>query len=291
MKPRIAVLMPVYNEEKYIKHSLMSLLRQTIKPELIIVGDNESADNSARIARRILNRDENIEGLVVTIKRYPELGKLNINHVYYFINKILDLMYGLEQFDYIATIEADTVLETEYFKKVLKTFEKDPKLCITAGKLEPLGILKDSFPFGLKGIVLWGSNRVYRACCWTRLNELVDIRCLPAWDTDHVILALLLGYHVYYTPVAKSYHIKLVTPIRGFHKGWVDAAHGLPAWWAMFKTLQKRNIDYFRGYLSTLASVRGCRDEEFLYQLRLVYKVASTRAFIAYLMKRLGFKA
>lgn len=282
--------MPVYNEGKYVRYSLESLLRQTVKPELIAVGDNQSTDNSAGVAREVLARGGDVRGLVVTVKRYPELGKLNVNHVYYSLNRTLDHEFGLRSFDYVATIEADTVLEAGYFEKVAKAFERDPRLCVTAGRLEPLGILEDSFPLGLGGIIPWGSNRVYRAECWAELNELIDIRYLPAWDTDHAVLALLLGYRVYYTPVARAYHLKPVTAFRGFYKGVADAVHGLPAWWAVFKAAQRGDMSYLRGYLTTLTRVNRYRGNGLLNQLRLVYRAASVRAFISNLRKHLGLR-
>ena len=49
---QVSVVMPAYNEEKYIGECLASLARQTVEPMEIIVVDNNSMDRTAEIARQ-----------------------------------------------------------------------------------------------------------------------------------------------------------------------------------------------------------------------------------------------
>lgn len=273
MRTGIAVLMPAYNEERYISIALKSLLYQTLRPSVILIGDNEATDNTPKKAYEIL-RDSDVEFRVIRVKRYPELGKLNINNVYYVLTRVLKCIYG-NDVDYVATIEADTALEGRYFEKIVKIFEKDEKLCITGGLLYPLGLIRDPFPLTRVSVNLWGANRVYRANCWLQLNEIVDLRMLPAWDTDHVLLALLLGYHVYPVPHARSITLRSVNPFRGRAKGWVDAMHGLPIWWALYKTVEYRDINYLRGYVESLVKVPYNNVNPYLFKIKEIYRSAS----------------
>ena len=48
---RIAVLMPVFNEERVINRSLTSVVNQSIEPDIVLIGDNESTDATVALAR------------------------------------------------------------------------------------------------------------------------------------------------------------------------------------------------------------------------------------------------
>ncbi len=49
-KPGLAIVIPAYNEEKYIGGCLESIARQTVAPDEVIVVDNNSTDKTAVIA-------------------------------------------------------------------------------------------------------------------------------------------------------------------------------------------------------------------------------------------------
>ena len=47
--PKISVIIPIYNSEKYLEECLDSILNQTLKDIEIIVIDDGSTDNSRQI--------------------------------------------------------------------------------------------------------------------------------------------------------------------------------------------------------------------------------------------------
>jgi len=49
--PLVSIGMPIYNEGKYIKHSLDCLVQQTYQNIEIIISDNCSSDNTNEICR------------------------------------------------------------------------------------------------------------------------------------------------------------------------------------------------------------------------------------------------
>ena len=51
MKPKISVIVPIYNVEKYLKKCVDSLLSQTLKEIEIILVDDESPDLSWKNSR------------------------------------------------------------------------------------------------------------------------------------------------------------------------------------------------------------------------------------------------
>ncbi len=215
--------------------------------------------------------------VVLRVPHYPWLGKLNINNVYYALDRALERLGVLV--DYVATIEADVVLEERYFEKILQALSSSEKTCIAGGSLAPYGLPKDPFPFSRLRVHLWGANRVYRYSCWRRLNRAVDIRLLPAWDTDHVVLAVAMGYLVVQVPHAESYTKRHVRPFKGYGKGYADGSHGLPAWWALYKAATSMDPEYLAGYAA--ARIGSGKGNPYLRILRQVYRRAARRELVS----------
>ncbi len=274
MIPKIAVLTPVFNEEQRISSMLFSLLKQSVKPSIVIIGNNDSTDRSLEIAQNIL-KPSGIDFSIINVKRYPELGKWNINNVYWHLNKTLEAISS--NIDYVAVIEADVVIEQRYFEKIIPYFHKDPGLCITAGTLEPLGLNDDPFPLNKIKIMLWGSNRVYRANHWLKLNSISDFRKLASWDTDHILLTLSMGNHVYPIDHVMSWTFRNVRDFRGIMKGAADAYHGLPFWWVIYKTVQKKDLAYLIGYLRTKSKKK--ESDPVSDELAKIYQYSALRNF------------
>ena len=79
--PKISVLMPVYNDEKYILEAIESILNQTyINFEFIIINDG-SSDNSLKIIQsfndnriKIINNDKN-RGIAYSLNKGLDIAK------------------------------------------------------------------------------------------------------------------------------------------------------------------------------------------------------------------------
>lgn len=114
INPRISVLLPVYNGEKYIRETIESVLNQTyVDFELIIINDC-STDKTEDI---ILSFEDS------RIKYYTHL-----------VNKklISTLNEGLEycKGEYIARIDADDIMHTERLKIQVQYLDKNPDIIL-----------------------------------------------------------------------------------------------------------------------------------------------------------------
>ena len=58
--PKVSVIVPVFNVEKYIDRCIRSLINQTIKDIEIIIVDDGSTDNSKNIIDRYMDGYSNI---------------------------------------------------------------------------------------------------------------------------------------------------------------------------------------------------------------------------------------
>jgi glycosyltransferase involved in cell wall biosynthesis len=116
VKPRVTVLMPVYNAAAYLKEAVESILNQTYEDfEFLIINDG-STDNSQSILEtfndkriRILKNEYNI-GLVQTL------------------NKGLQLAQG----EYLARMDADDISHPTRLEKQVNFLEQNPTVTLIA---------------------------------------------------------------------------------------------------------------------------------------------------------------
>ena len=113
----ISVILPVYNQEKYILYCLNSILKQHYKDIEIIIVDDGSTDRSAEICRKLANER---------------------NNIYYFYQKNQGVSSArnwgitLAKGDWIAFIDPDDYIKKEYFSLLLNNVDKESDI-VTSG--------------------------------------------------------------------------------------------------------------------------------------------------------------
>ena len=118
--PRIAVLVPAYNEEKVIVRTIRSVLHSDYDNLRVIVIDDGSSDRTFDVAREAYARE-------IAAGRVTVLSKANGG-------KAAALNFAIEQLDepFYVGIDADTVIASDAISKLLPHFE-DPKIGAVAG--------------------------------------------------------------------------------------------------------------------------------------------------------------
>ncbi len=101
---KVSVVIPAYNEEKYIGKLLDSLNNQTVKADEIIVVDNNSIDKTATIA---LEKG----ATVVKEKRQGMIHARNCG-------------FNSAKFEIIARCDSDVVVPKNWIKKIKSNFNK-----------------------------------------------------------------------------------------------------------------------------------------------------------------------
>ena len=119
-KPRISVLMTVFNAELYIKEAVDSILMQTFKDWELIVVDNKSTDNTLNI-------------LVECKDSRVKLVKLNEN-----IGRVsaLRLAYEKASGEYIAILDADDISNLNRLAKQSEHLDSHPNIGLVASWVE-----------------------------------------------------------------------------------------------------------------------------------------------------------
>lgn len=142
---KVAVIMPVYNEENYVRKSLSSLLEQDLKPFRIIVINDGSTDNTLTILKEF----EEIEIVNLPQRKSKDMNlTLEICKV---INSGLKLLKDESDCDFIMKIDADHILPKNYLSRISKKMLADRNIVACSGVIE-----------GEYFVVPVHSGRVYR---------------------------------------------------------------------------------------------------------------------------------
>lgn len=129
-QPKISIVCPSYNHDKYIINFIESVLVQTEKNfELIIIDDCSQDNNLTEIKKFKDSR----------IKLIQQKYNSGINACF---NKGANLAKG----EYISFIASDDLLEPNYFARVLQEFEQNPSINVVYTTLQHIDIDNNLLP-------------------------------------------------------------------------------------------------------------------------------------------------
>lgn len=235
---KISLIMPVYNEERFLKLCLDSLMKQTVKPSQVIVIDDGSTDRSPEIIAKYP---------VTSILTLPKQKNSMIERVPYVMKagtKLLD-----DDFDYVGNLDADTVLEPQYYEKLLREMENDKKIGIGGGKLNgqpDTGRILGLIPY------VYGCNRLYSRKCWFKLNDGKILKPVPTWDTYHNIYAQMLGFKALRFDYIQSWALRPAGLGKDFSKGFQSYQLGYYGMFLLLRALKDRSPKLLAGYLKAM---------------------------------------
>lgn len=161
---KVSVVVPAYNEEKYIEKCLQGLTHQVEAPDEIILIDNNSTDKTVSIAKKfpgVTIIEEKMQGMI------PARNK----------------GFDTAQYDIIARTDADTVVPTDWIAKIKKKFADSDMLAIS-GPAHFYGIpdiiQKNNWPSQWnfrffkqlrKHNFLFGPNMAIRKSAWEKVRD------------------------------------------------------------------------------------------------------------------------
>lgn len=108
-QPKVSIIIPVYNVEKYIKRCVNSLLAQTLKDIEIILVDDESSDKSPELCDELASNDNRIK----VIHKQNEGAGLSRNAA-------LKIATG----EYIGFVDSDDFVDPLMFETLYNTAEE-----------------------------------------------------------------------------------------------------------------------------------------------------------------------
>ncbi|MDI9395924.1 MAG: glycosyltransferase family 2 protein [Euryarchaeota archaeon] len=228
VEPGYILTTPCKNEEESLPELAESIINQTITPKLWLIVDDNSTDNSAEILRdletkyswiRVITSDGTKRDLSFHYAKVVS-GGLSLALEITSVEKI--------SFEYISLIDADMVLEKNFFEKIIDRFEEDPTLGVASGSTAYFEADKLVTEKGRDNLPI-GGLRVWRRECF------IDTGGFPiSYSADSVsnVLAVLHGWNT-----------KKFEDIVGIQTRRTGSAEGL---WKGYRT--KGESDYYRDY-------------------------------------------
>lgn len=189
---RISIIIPAYNEERYLPRCLDAIAAQTVKPYEVLVIDNNSEDATAAIAQKYP---------FVRVLREARQG------IVFARNAGFDAASG----DVLARIDADTVLPIDWLSRVQAFFTKNvDNFALTGGCYfynlhsgRLTGHLYDLTVHHVNRLLIgyyfpWGGNMAMPQSVWASVQNEVRLANDVHEDLDLGICLHRAGYQVQY---------------------------------------------------------------------------------------------
>lgn len=182
----LAIVIPVYNEEGYLNACLDSIVSQTIKPDEVIVVDNNSSDSSVEIASRY----DFVTVLHEERQHQTFAQATGFNHA---------------RSDILGRIDADSILSPDWVKNIKNGFAVNPNVIAITGDADPYDTY--SKPLSLFFFhayyaiarkiaghrLLWGANMALRRDAWDEVKDKVRLKADIWEDYDLAFCLARLG--------------------------------------------------------------------------------------------------
>jgi len=225
----ISIIVPAYNEERYLARCLDSIAVQTVRPHEVLVVDNNSTDKTAQIAARYS---------FVRLLAEPRQGRVFAR------NAGFDAATGTV----LARIDADAVLPADWVEHIAVYYQRPGALSTawTGGaqlynvrfpRLASMAYDLVEFDFNrwlIGHASLWGANMALPRAQWQRVAGEVCLR-----NDIHEDLDLAIHLHRAGCRIVPDRHCKVGAELRPVRAKYADLWEYV-LWWP--RTLQVHQI-------------------------------------------------
>jgi len=187
--PRYALVSPVRNEAKYIRHTLDSVVAQSHLPVKWVIVSDGSTDETDQIVNEYATRHPFVE----LVRREPDANRN-------FGSKVRAIETGVRalsgtSYDFIGNLDGDVSFAPDYFEKLLNDFADDPELGIGGGQLydDHGGVLRKQMMSVNSSVA--GPVQLFRRACYEQIGGYLP---LPYGGVDAVAegMARMHGWKV-----------------------------------------------------------------------------------------------
>jgi hypothetical protein len=194
------IIIPVHNEEAYISRMLDSIVRQTVKPDLVLIVNDSSTDDSENIIDQYTSKFVFIKS-THNVSEATHIPGAKIINAFYKGYETLE-----EDFDLIGKFDADIILPLDYFEKMQLLFKENPKVGIAGGNLYIKSLQGWTFEAISEKTKVRGPIKLYRKECF---QDIGGLKKSIGWDT---VDGMLAQFHHWTIATDTTAHVKHLKP-------------------------------------------------------------------------------
>lgn len=196
---KVYCIIPTYNEEAFIAQTLNSLVQQTVVPDKIVVVNDNSTDRTADIIADFEKKNANIS----QVFNKSENKHLPGSKVIRAFNKGFEILD--DSFDIIVKLDADLILPSNYFERIIETFSKNNRIGMVGG----FAYIEKNNEWILESLTdkdhIRGAFKAYRKDCFL---EIGGLKPAMGWDTVDELLCRFYGWQIITLEDLKVKHLK-----------------------------------------------------------------------------------
>jgi glycosyltransferase involved in cell wall biosynthesis len=184
--PRYVIITPVRDEKRYVRHTINSVLSQSVHPVEWIIVDDGSSDGTGRILDKYAGEIDWIKVVHRTNQGFRAPGGKVVAAFYAGYDVLID-----SRWDFIVKLDCDLSFEPDYFERLLGKFKQDEQLGIASGvylEQNGTGLWKE---IEMPSYHAAGACKVIRRRCFEEIRGFV---AKAGWDTVDEIRAMSRGW-------------------------------------------------------------------------------------------------
>jgi glycosyltransferase involved in cell wall biosynthesis len=199
----LAIISPVRDEAKYVRHTLDAMLAQTLQPQEWLFVDDGSSDDTRAIIQSYADQHPWIRVIGRDNRGFRQLGSGVIAAFDFGRERLSDPDY-----QYIAKLDGDMSFPPRYLEIMLDRLQSDPKLAAVSGKVfrpEAEGFVEE---FIIDEMVA-GQFKLYKRAAFDDIGGFTQT---ILWDGIDVHRCRMKGYRTlsFHDPAARLVHHRLM---------------------------------------------------------------------------------
>jgi glycosyltransferase involved in cell wall biosynthesis len=196
---KFIVITSAKDESQYIERTILSMLEQTVLPEVWVIVDDGSRDRTLQIIQHYAQRYGWIVPIIVRRGEDRRPGSAEIRAFYVGYERVCQ-----EACDYLVKLDADLEFPPNYFERIFAEFERDPLLGIASGAYVEArnGVMR---LVKMPEYHAAGASKVIRRECFLDIG---GFPLSPGWDTADEIKAHARGWQTRHCADIRFLHLR-----------------------------------------------------------------------------------
>ena len=193
------IIIPTYNEEKFISLTLQSLVEQTVLPSKVVVVNDGSTDKTEEIIQLLTEK----HSFITLVNKTSESIHLPGSKVIQAFNKGLETID--DNYDFIVKADADLIFPPNYFETISNHFQSDNQIGMAGG----FCYIEKNGEWILENLTdkdhIRGAIKAYRK---ETFNQIGGLKPEMGWDTVDELLCKFYNWKVVTDNSLRVKHLK-----------------------------------------------------------------------------------